>query len=265
MRITGLLVCVALALFVPSAVRAGEPTSVYQDNVRQASRQLQVDLGRLEEVVITDTVGKDKRELYREVERAIAALEQFHRGLKPDLKAESALEQYAPVDKAIQGLLRDVRAAGPESDPLQRAGDYVRMGNEELFFSLACECGAGKSAALRRQAAVLEAAAKHLERTARYTFGARVNQAVLLDQTKKLVQAVERFNKNLKSEDPKEQQKQFAEVDQAWAQVTNGLRLLPAGENVYLLRAANRVDTLHGRLHNLMGNKGDRPRLTISA
>jgi len=207
-----------------------------------------------------------EQELYKLSALVLAEVRRFEDDLNKTKESDALLKRYQELDGKLQKFLVALRAAGPEQRGLTRAADYIGSANEELFYALAMS-GEGPhydGPVMLRQAQAFGRAVKDLERAAKVSLGAKLDQAVLQDEIAKLGVAAERFEKGLQSKSTEnERRDQFKPVDQAWDKVVQTFSLLPPDQNVFLLRSAARVDGLHERMYRLLGITGKRPHLSI--
>jgi hypothetical protein len=86
----------------------------------------------------------------------------------------------------------------------------------------------------------------------------------LIANMRKLLGAIEMFHKGAAVADQQRDLRQeFQAVSRSWELVVQDLRKLPPGQNAHLLRAAAQIETLHNRLADLLGIKGDQPQLVV--
>jgi hypothetical protein len=117
---------------------------------------------------------------------------------------------------------------------------------------------------LERQATALVAATRRLDEAGDYALSGTPGRAVLLVQLDKLAKAAEAFQKTISGKESRESlQREFIAMTETWERALRGLEDLKLQESVYLLRSAGRVDRLHEVMHNLLGIKGERPRLIL--
>jgi hypothetical protein len=153
-----------------------------------------------------------------------------------------------------------------EDGTVQRALLYARASDDELHYVLSAgdDSEAGVQATVQRQARALSLATRNLERLAKVALADVQGRALLEANLHKLCESAKDFQARAgQLKELKTWREAFGPVNQAWEQVVGGLRTLPPGRGVFLMRSATRVDQLHERVHRALGIPGERPRLTI--
>jgi hypothetical protein len=219
-----------------------------------------------EEVVAADIGGQKERSLYQKADTVLSVLIRLEHSLKADLPRDQLAKAFDQMDQQLHELLRAVEALGEEQRYLQRAAGRVRTLDRQLHYQLfAGESGKDRARqVLEGQTSALAAEAKELERTAQYALLGRPGRDPLAGDLRKLTEAAESLRASAAGGgDPQSLQRDFKVLNEIWARVTNRLKDLTPGENVYLLRSAGQVDRLLDRLHRLLGVEGERPQLII--
>jgi hypothetical protein len=245
----------------------GKPTDAeHLQNGRELARQLVREVERLQEDIVADLGERKERRLYQQTDAVLALSVRLEGAFTAKVSPEDLVKSFDQMDRQLHELLKAVRELGPEQRALRRTADHVESLDEQLHYHL-FSGSAGEERMkqlLQRQSGALDAAAHELERTARYALSAAPGRGTLEADLKKLADATERFRKSMAgSASRDQQQREFATINEIWDRVVRGMKDLPPGQNVYLLRSAGQVDLLHERLHRMLGIKDKRPELII--
>jgi len=243
-----------------------QPKDEHLREVRAAAHQLIRDLEELQNVIVSDLSGIKERTLYRQADSALREALAFEEGLKTAVSRAELYKRFDQMDPKLHVLFKSVEALGAGERGVRRALHQVHATDDHLHFVLSAgdTSQERKQQVIARQAQALAAVAQELKQTANYSLGENPGGAVLIDGLKAFAQAAEVFQKRAADKnDLKILQGAFGDVNKAWHKVTEGLKQLPPGENVYLLRYAVRVDQLHERLFRLLDLPGDRPGLIL--
>lgn len=230
-----------------------------------AAGQLVRNLDELQAAAVDELTGPRERTLYRQTDAVLAEALAFEEALKSG-RRQDLYERFDRMDGKLHLLLESVRSLGGGHRVLARTARYLRATDDQLHYALSAGDTSPERTrqSVQRQARALAAAARELKQTANYALGEVPGRGVLLGDVDRLAETAVEFSQALaRGRSPAELRDAFAPINRAWDRVVGGLKKLPAGENVYLLRSAGRLDRLHERLHGLLGVKEERPRLII--
>lgn len=233
-----------------------------QDAARDLSRQVEF----LEEDLVSELSGAKERSLYSQVDALLANIEKFRKSLKADARRDDITQSFDRLDDEVHKLLTAIASAAKEVPALRRAATRVGWADDQLHHALFMQDGGEnrQTQTLQRKSHAMADAAARLDRVAEYSLAATPGRAVLTANIKKLADSCKRFQKSVDNKmDRDALQKQFAEVTQAWQQVTQGMADLKTSEGAYLVQNASELDRLHESIFRILGGKGDRPRLII--
>jgi hypothetical protein len=245
---------------------AGKPIDAeHLQNGRELARQLVREVERLQEDIVAELGERKERRLYQQADAVLALAVRLEGAFTAKVSPEDLVKSFDQMDRQLHELLKAVRELGPEQRALRRTADHVESLDEQLHYHL-FSGNAGEERVkqlLQRQSGALAAAAHDLERAARYALSAAPGRGALEADLKKLADTTERFRKSMAGASRDQQQREFATINEVWGRVVRGMKDLPPGQNVYLLRSAGQVDRLHERLHRMLGIKDKRSELII--
>jgi len=254
---------VFLALLAPILASAKEDLdSAARLNVRLAARQLVNAVELLQGDVVHSLAGRKERTLYRQADRVLSDLLAVERGAREGAARQRLDQDFDAADRKLADLLAGVRQVDAGLRHLQGSANRVEEAADLLRETLAGPGPGAGEQAVRRDAQALLTATRALRETVQYALADHPGRGRLAGDLEHLTAAEEQFRKNAAAGARREElRRDFTRVSQLWGQVVQGLRLLRAEENVFLLRQASRVDRLHERLFRRLGLEGKPPHL----
>jgi hypothetical protein len=241
-------------------------TAEQLNEIRGLVRQLNRDIELLADRIL-ESVEKEKAlALYRQADRLLGTVVAFEQACRAGVARQDLYRQFENMDRDLHALMEAVQAVAQGKPALERGITHVQAADEELHFALSAGdiSEAHMKEVLQRQALALTLVTDGLDRLAEPVLGADQGRGVLKGDLHKLHAAAQKFQQLvLKSRDRQRLHSDFQELNLAWERVVGGLKALPPQESVILLRAAARVDRIHGRLYQMLGFKGKRPSLII--
>jgi hypothetical protein len=238
------------------------PDDAYLTSVQAALSQLADEVERFQQTLITEPGGAAEKTLFRQVDSVLGEVVAFQKALKVKPARAEVYKRFDELDVHCAALYKAMEAVEKDQAKLDRSLQYLRAASEYLHFAVSDGdvSDARKQQIIERQARALAVGMRELVKAAKFALAETTGREVLISDLQNLLQAAEAFSKNASGSDVADR---FKIVNQSWEKVVPGLSKLPPRENVFLLRAAVRIDQLHERLYTLLGIKGERPRLVI--
>lgn len=261
-----LLLALALTAAAGRVSAEGDRPEALREAAQRQARELARAVEQLQEAIIDELGGREERDLYRKADALLAVIDEFRGTLEEAADRDRLATRFATMDEQTHELLEAIEALGDGGRGLRREAARVRRADEELHFTLAAKDATPERAGLvlKRQSRQLTSATRELERTVQYALLKRPGQVAPTD-FRRLVEAANRLARSAEAgARPEQLRKEFDALNTAWEGAVQTLRLIKPQENFYLIRHASRVDRLHERLHQLLGVKAERARLTIS-
>jgi hypothetical protein len=262
--IVGLVLLVSLpgpaAGQAPSGPAAGGGEG-YRAAIAAAAREVGRQLELLQETIVSQPV---RRGLWGPTEKATLNLVSLQAQLQQGASPADLQQAFASLDDRVQGVVGDIGILGPEAAELKRAAARVAAAEHDLHFAIFGGDGgdARRGQVLVRQVLAMRGAAADLEQVAKYLLEGQDSWNDLANDFRGLRRASAAFQQRAEGKGDRELlRKQFARVQQAWAELAVDYQILPANSATLLQNKAARLDAIYGRLYGLMGMKGYRPSL----
>jgi hypothetical protein len=261
---------VALAILQRHGRQAWLPPADPRENeflggAGDALRRLTAEVEHLAEDILVELRGREQRELYHRADAVLNDLRHFQRSLRAGADRGHLLRDFQRVDASLEELTQAVRQH--KSRALDRDVARVTAADQRLHLALAMGHDGPNvpTNILRRQARALAIEARGLRDIAGPCLeGDQVGRR-LERRLGELGDACEHFSGSVKDgEDPRHLRRDFAAVEEAWADVVQTINRLPPAHCVYLLRSrAQQAGNIYAVLHQQMGLQGDVPRVVM--
>lgn len=233
---------------------------------REQTRRLIAELEGLQEEIVAELRGQKERELYQRADAVLIDLRQFQRALRAGVTREHLARDFGRLDRRLHELLEDLQAVGQERRSLVRAAARVQQADHELHYALfqGDTSGENRRQVALRQASLLLAEARELQRTAQYVLANNRQGQHVAESIEQFVRSADHFWRSVDKEaNAGHLRRDFTALNSAWQHVTRDLNALPQREGFNYLRSrAQRVDAVHDRLYRHWGPDGEeRPRV----
>jgi hypothetical protein len=233
-------------------------------NVSRLRRQVR----QFKQDVTADLQGERRRELSRQADDVLDALDAFEGRLVVGMPRTTVYEDYAAVEGRVKALTRDARFVGLSRPAGRDSTQWVAMADEKL--GEAVHQGQGREvwepALVARESDNLVFLTRDLERKGEYALSAGPGRRTLQSDLHALSDAAEFFRASVAAGSPRSRLVQdFGPVAEVWGHVVPAVAGPTRGERLAVGPRASAVEDVILKLHRRLGLPGAPARLEANA